>query len=145
MNISNMPMADQQLHNIVVPGDGYYPDLETAFFIKRYAIPSEIANDEKTLVSILTESRTEVNNELKEAVLTNGTPLDEQQILFYRTAVYALAKSKSLKSKLSTSHRDRANAQNELASDNFEFWNSEYRNQISLLRALSPSLSVELI
>ncbi|MDK2595213.1 phage head protein [Pseudoalteromonas obscura] len=145
MNLSNMPVADQHQHNVVVPGNGYYPDLETAFFIKRYAIPSEFANDEKTLVSILKESQAEVNNELKEAVLTNGTPLNEQQILFYRTAVYALAKSKSLISKLSTTHRDRANAQNELASDNFEFWHDEYRNQINLLRALSPSLSVELI
>ncbi|MCF6442346.1 phage head protein [Pseudoalteromonas luteoviolacea] len=145
MNISNMPMADQKMHNIVVPGDGYYPDLETAFFIKRYAIPSEIANDETTLVSILKESRAQVDFEIKTAPLSNGTPLDAQQVIFYKAAVYNLAKSKSLVSKLSTTHRERANAQVEQASDNLEFWHSEYRNNINLLQALSPNISAELI
>lgn len=145
MNLSGMPQADLQSINVDVPGNGYYPTLSTAYFIEHYAVAQEYASKSELLVEKLKRAQTEVNQELVSAVLTNGTPLNAQQIIFYNDAVYSKAKANLLVSKLGSTHRENATAQSQSAIDNFEHWQRESINAIRLLQALSPNLSVELL
>ncbi|KAA1160975.1 phage head protein [Pseudoalteromonas fuliginea] len=145
MNLSGMPQADLQSINVDVPGNGYYPALSTAYFIEHYAVAQEYASKSALLVEKLKRAQTEVNQELVSAVLTNGTPLNAQQIIFYNDAVYSKAKANLLVSKLGSTHRENATAQSQSAIDNFEHWQRESINAMRLLQALSPNLSVELL
>ncbi|PHI38335.1 phage head protein [Pseudoalteromonas sp. GCY] len=145
MNLSGMPKADLQIDDQVVPGDGYYPDLSTAYFIEHYAVAGEYANKSELLVEKLKLAQAEVNQELMQIVLTNAEALHQQQALFYKNAVYSKAKANLLVSKLGSTHRDNATAQSQAAIDNYEYWQSECVNALRLLQALSPNLSVELL
>lgn len=145
MNLSGMPQADLQSINVDVPGNGYYPTLSTAYFIEHYAVAQEYASKSELLVEKLKRAQTEVNQELVSAVLTNGTPLNAQQIIFYNDAVYSKAKAHLLVSKLGSTHRDSATAQSQTAIDNYAHWQSQSINALRLLQSLSPNLSVELL
>ena len=145
MNLSGMPQADLQSINVDVPGDGYYPALSTAYFIEHYAIAQEYASKSDLLVEKLKRAQAEINQELASAVLTNGEPLNAQQVIFYLDAVYSKAKANLLVSKLGSTHRENATAQSQSAIDNFEHWQSQSINAMRLLQSLSPNLTVELL
>ncbi|MEM5550094.1 phage head protein [Pseudoalteromonas neustonica] len=145
MNLSGMPQADLQSINIEVPGNGYYPALSTAYFIEHYAVAQDYASKSELLVEKLKRAQGEINQELASAVLTNGTPLNAQQVMFYNDAVYSKAKAHLLVSKLGSTHRDNATAQSQTAIDNYDHWQHESLNAMRLLQALSPNLSVALI
>jgi len=145
MNLSGMPQADLQSSNVDVPGNGYYPALSTAYFIEHYAVAQEYASKSDLLVEKLKRAQGEVNQELASAVLTNGEPLNAQQVIFYLDAVYSKAKANLLVSKLGSSHRDSATAQSQTAIDNHEHWQRQSINALRLLQSLSPNLSVELL
>lgn len=140
-----MPQADLQSINIEVPGNGYYPALSTAYFIEHYAVAQDYASKSELLVEKLKRAQGEINQELASAVLTNGTPLNAQQVMFYNDAVYSKAKAHLLVSKLGSTHRDNATAQSQTAIDNYDHWQHESLNAMRLLQALSPNLSVALI
>ena len=145
MNLNGMPQADLQSTNIDVPGSGYYPALSTAYFIEHYAVAQEYASKSDLLVEKLKRAQAEVNQELANAVLTHGEPLNAQHIIFYRDAVYSKAKAHLLVSKLGSTHRDSATAQNQTAIDNYDHWQSQSINALRLLQSLSPNLTVELL
>lgn len=145
MNLSGMPQADLQSINVDVPGNGYYPALSTAYFIEHYAVAQEYASKSAMLVEKLKRAQGEINQELASAVLTNGEPLNAQQIMFYNDAVYSKAKAHLLVSKLGSTHRDNATAQSQTAIDNYDHWQRESINAMRLLQALSPNLSVALL
>ena len=145
MNLSGMPQADLQSIDVDVPGNGYYPALSTAYFIEHYAIAQEYASKSDLLVEKLKRAQGEINQELASAVLTNGEPLNAQQMIFYNDAVYSKAKANLLVSKLGSTHRDSATAQSQSAVDNYEHWKGQSLNAMRLLQALSPNLSVELL
>lgn len=145
MNLSGMPQADLQSSNVDVPSNGYYPVLSTAYFIEHYAIAQEYACKSDLLVEKLTRAQTEINKELASAVLTNGEPLNAQQVIFYLDAVYSKTKANLLVSKLGSTHRDSATAQSQTAIDNYDHWQHQSINAMRLLQALSPNLSVELL
>ena len=145
MNLSGMPQADLQSVNVEVPGNGYYPALGTAHFIEHYAVASEYANKPDLLVEKLTRAQAEINQELDDVQLTNGEPLNAQQVIFYCDAVYSKAKANLLVSKLGSTHRDNATAQSQSALDNHEHWQRESINALRLLQSLSVNLSVELL
>ncbi len=145
MNLSGMPQADLQSINVDVSGNGYYPALSTAYFIEHYAVANEYANKSDLLVEKLTRAQAEINQELENVQLTNGEPLNAQQIIFYNDAVYSKAKANLLVSKLGNTHRDSATAQSQTAIDNYDHWQSESINAMRLLQTLSPNLSVELL
>ncbi|NMM40471.1 head completion/stabilization protein [Pseudoalteromonas arctica] len=145
MNLSGMPQADLQSINVDVPGNGYYPVLSTAYFIEHYAIAQEYASKSAMLVEKLKRAQDEINQELASAVLTNGEPLDAQQVIFYHDAVYSKAKANLLVSKLGSTHRDSATAQSQTAIDNYEHWQHQSINALRLLQSLSPNLSVALL
>ena len=145
MNLSGMPQADLQSSNVDVPGNGYYPVLSTAYFIEHYAVAQEYASKSDLLVEKLKRAQGEINQELASAVLTNGDPLNAQQVIFYLDAVYSKAKANLLVSKLGNTHRDSATAQSQTAIDNYDHWQSQSINALRLLQALSPNLSVELL
>lgn len=145
MNLSGMPQADLQSIDVDVPGNGYYPALSTAYFIEHYAIAQEYASKSDLLVEKLKRAQGEINQELASAVLTNGEPLNAQQIIFYNDAVYSKAKANLLVSKLGSTHRDSATAQSQTAIDNYEHWKGQSLNAMRLLQSLSPNLSVELL
>ncbi|MFK3858562.1 phage head protein [Pseudoalteromonas rhizosphaerae] len=145
MNLSGMPQADLQSINVDVQGNGYYPALSTAYFIEHYAVANEYANKSDLLVEKLTRAQAEINQELASAVLTNGEPLNAQQVIFYNDAVYSKAKAHLLVSKLGSTHRDNATAQSQTAIDNYDHWQRESINAMRLLQALSPNLSVALL
>ncbi|NNG42746.1 head completion/stabilization protein [Pseudoalteromonas sp. NEC-BIFX-2020_002] len=145
MNLSGMPQADLQSSNIEVPGNGYYPALSTAYFIEHYGVAQEYASKSALLVEKLKRAQGEINQELEDVQLTNGTPLNAQQVMFYHDAVYSKAKAHLLVSKLGSTHRDNATAQSQTAIDNYDHWQRESLNAMRLLQALSPNLSVALI
>ncbi len=145
MNLSGMPQADLQSIDVDVPGNGYYPALSTAYFIEHYAIAQEYASKSDLLVEKLKRAQGEIKQELASAVLTNGEPLNAQQIIFYNDAVYSKAKANLLVSKLGSTHRDSATAQSQTAIDNYEHWKGQSLNAMRLLQSLSPNLSVELL
>ena len=145
MNLSGMPQADLQSINVDVPGNGYYPALSTAYFIEHYAVAQEYASKSALLVEKLKRAQGEINQELASAVLTNGEPLNAQQVMFYNDAVYSKAKAHLLVSKLGSTHRDNATAQSQTAIDNYDHWQHESLNAMRLLQALSPNLSVALL
>ena len=145
MNLSGMPQADLQSSNVDVPGNGYYPALSTAHFIEHYAVASEYANKSDLLVEKLKRAQAEINQELASAVLTNGEPLNAQQVIFYHDAVYSKAKANLLVSKLGSTHRDSATAQSQAAIDNHEHWLRESINAMRRLQGLSPNITVELL
>ncbi|TMO02923.1 head completion/stabilization protein [Pseudoalteromonas sp. S558] len=145
MNLSGMPIADLKDVDVTIEGNGYYPTLSTAYFIEHYAIAQEYASKSELLVEKLKRAQTEINQELAGAVLTNGEPLNAQQVIFYNDAVYSKAKAKLLVSKLGSSHRDSASAQSQSAIDNHDYWVNESINALRLLQTLSPNLSVELL
>ncbi|MBB1340058.1 phage head protein [Pseudoalteromonas sp. SR45-6] len=145
MNLSGMPQADLQSINVDVPGNGYYPALSTAYFIEHYAVTQEYASKSAMLVEKLKRAQGEINQELASAVLTNGEPLNAQQVMFYNDAVYSKAKAHLLVSKLGSTHRDNATAQSQTAIDNYDHWQRESINAMRLLQALSPNLSVALL
>ena len=145
MNLSGMPQADLQSINVDVPGNGYYPALSTAYFIEHYAVAQEYASKSAMLVEKLKRAQGEINQELASAVLTNGEPLNAQQVMFYNDAVYSKAKAHLLVSKLGSTHRDNATAQSQTAIDNYDHWQRESLNAMRLLQALSPNLSVALL
>lgn len=145
MNLSGMPQADLQSINVDVSGNGYYPALSTAYFIEHYAVANEYANKSDLLVEKLTRAQAEINQELENVQLTNGEPLNAQQVMFYNDAVYSKAKAHLLVSKLGSTHRDSATAQSQSAVDNYEHWKGQSLNAMRLLQALSPNLSVELL
>ncbi|EAR28997.1 hypothetical protein PTD2_08134 [Pseudoalteromonas tunicata D2] len=145
MNLSGMPQADLQSVNVEVSGNGYYPALSTAYFIEHYAIAQEYASKSALLVEKLKRAQGEINQELASAVLTNGEPLNAQQVIFYLDAVYSKAKANLLVSKLGTTHRDNATAQSQTAIDNYDHWQRQSINALRLLQSLSVNLSVELL
>lgn len=145
MNLSGMPQADLQSINVDVPGNGYYPVLSTAYFIEHYAVAQEYASKSALLVEKLKRAQGEINQELASAVLTNGEPLNAQQVMFYHDAVYSKAKAHLLVSKLGSTHRDSATAQSQTAIDNYDHWQHQSINALRLLQSLSPNLSVELL
>ena len=145
MNLSGMPKADLQSTNVDVPGNGYYPALSTAYFIEHYAIAQEYASKSELLVEKLIYAQAEINQELASEVLSNGTALNAQQVMFYNAAVYSKAKAKLLVSKLGSTHRDNATAQSQTAIDNYDYWQSQSINAMRLLQSLSPNLTVELL
>jgi hypothetical protein len=145
MNLSGMPKADLKDIDVTIEGNGYYPALSTAYFIEHYAIAQEYASKSELLVEKLKRAQGEINQELASAVLTNGEPLNTQQVIFYNDAVYSKAKAKLLVSKLGSSHRDSASAQSQSAIDNHDHWVNESINALRLLQTLSPNLSVELL
>lgn len=145
MNLNGMPKANLQDHDQVVPGNGYYPNLSTAYFIEHFDVDSVYASNEQVIVDKLTAAQAKVNQELESIQLTNGEHLNAQQTIFYKLAVYSLAKANTLVSRLGSSHRDNAAAQQQQAVDNHDYWQSESKNHIRLLQALSPNLTVALI
>lgn len=145
MNLSGMPQADLQSINVDVPGNGYYPALSTAHFIEHYAVAQEYASKSALLVEKLKRAQGEINQELEDVQLTNGEPLNAQQVIFYNDAVYSKAKANLLVSKLGSTHRDSATAQSQTAIDNYEHWKGQSINALRLLQSLSPNLSVELL
>lgn len=140
-----MPKANLQDHDQVVKGNGYYPNLSTAYFIEHFDVDSVYASNEQVIVDKLTAAQATVNHELESIQLTNGEHLNAQQTIFYKLAVYSLAKANTLVSRLGSSHRDNAAAQQQQAVDNHDYWQRESKNHIRLLQALSPNLTVALI
>ena len=145
MNLSNMPKADQQAHDQVIAGNGYYPDLSTAYFIENFAVPSEYSNKTEVISDKLKAAQAEVNQELDKVMLSNGEPLNAQQTLFYQLAVYSKAKASTLISRLGNTHRDNAAAQQQASVDNFDYWQHQSINNVRLLIGLSTTATVELI
>ncbi len=140
-----MPLAEVQANDQVVPGNGYYPDLSTAYFIAHFAIPSEYANKADVICDKLKAAQAEVNQELDKVMLSNGEPLNAQQALFYNLAVYSKAKANTLISRLGSTHRDNAAAQQQANIDNYEYWLHQFVNNMRLLVGLSTTATVELL
>nr|WP_194710039.1 head completion/stabilization protein [Pseudoalteromonas sp. S16_S37] len=140
-----MPLADVQVNDKVVAGNGYYPDLSTAYFIEHFAIPSEYANKTDLISDKLKAAQAEVNQELDKVLLSNGEPLNAQQIMFYKLAVCSKAKANSLISRLGSTHRDNAAAQQQASVDSYEYWLHQFVNNMRLLVGLSTTATVELL
>ncbi|KZN61551.1 head completion/stabilization protein [Pseudoalteromonas luteoviolacea] len=145
MNISGMPLADQTVNDVVLPGEGYYPSLSTAEFTRDYNVATEYANKPDMLKSKLTFARAEVEQQLQHNRLTVNQSLEAQQVMFYRHAVYSKAKAALLISKLDSTHRDKASQQQLAANENKEHWDWESLNAVRLLVALTPNLRVSLL
>jgi hypothetical protein len=140
MNLTGMPKVE--LDDVVVAGNGYYPDLSTAYFVKHYAVAADYVEQ---VEPVLKTAQAEVGQQLETLMFTNGTLLNEQQAVFYKNAVYALAKAKILISRLGSTHRDQSAAQQQAAVDNQRYWLEDSQNNVRLLALLSPTASVELL
>ena len=156
MDLNGMPQAEMPDTKVQV--NSFYPELSIKELSDNYAIATEYGNTTTMVINKLTEASFYVNGELALYHKVNWSVAEKLEhvssveidgknrlVMLYQKAVYSLAKSNLLISKLNETHRDKKAAQQESASDNQEYWQEESFNAIREMQGESKSLSVELL
>jgi hypothetical protein len=156
MNLNGMPQAE--MPDTKVQANSFYPELSIKELSDNYAVATEYGNNTTMVISKLTDAAFFVNGELATHHALNWSIAEKlahvssveidgnnRLVTYYKKAVYSLAKSNLLISKLNEKHRDLKAAQQESANDNQEYWKAESFSAIRELQGISKSLSVELI
>ncbi|WP_299002323.1 head completion/stabilization protein [uncultured Shewanella sp.] len=148
MDLSGMPKVEVEDNSIT--NNGFYPDLSTAELISDYGVSPEY---QQASINQLTLAMHQINRELSafaelhwhSVSRLKDLPYGETLSLFYKKAVYSLAKATLLVSRLGESHRDKGAAQQVQAVDNEQFWRIECKSAMQYLMAESGYLSVSLL
>jgi len=156
MNITGMPFAEMPENK--VQSSSFYPELCIKELTDNYAIATQYATNVDMIIEKLTEAALFVNDELLEFQMLNWGDYQKLEdipditldtisrlVILYKKAVYSLAKSKMLISKLGESHRDNQAAQQLLASENKEHWQKQSFAAIRKIVGVSSNISVGLI
>jgi hypothetical protein len=156
MNITSMPFAEMPENKI--QSTSFYPELCIKELTDSYAIATQYATNVDMIIEKLSEATLFVNEELAEYQILNwhaypklenvpDVELDtiSRLVILYKKAVYSLAKSKLLISKLGESHRDQQAAQHVSATENKDYWKKESFSAIRKILGISPNISVALI
>lgn len=155
MNISGMPQADPE--NTLITNNGFFPDLGTAEFITNYGVAIDYSNNNNMLKHHLSLAIVDINSQLNQFKTLNWSDKNElkdvesnvvaggsELITLYKHAVFSLAKSKMLISRLGETHRDQRAAQQVQASDNQEYWLSQSNNTVRQIVGVTSS-GIELL
>ncbi|MDO6426231.1 head completion/stabilization protein [Thalassotalea sp. 1_MG-2023] len=156
MNLNGMPHAE--MPNNKVQSDSFYPQLSIQELSENYAIATEYGNNVDMVTTKLTEAAFFVNNELSEYNVINWSTFNKLEEIsnekidgidrlttLYKKAVYSLAKSNLLISKLGETHRDQQATQSEVAIDSKKYWKNQAFSAIRQIMSVSENISVELI
>lgn len=156
MDLSGMPSANAPEHE--VKNNGFYPNLDVAEFVDNYAIALQYGQNIDMLIQKLSIAIASVNKDLTIFHVTNWLGIDaltdvesdmvnDESVLvsLYKHAVFSLAKSMLLVSRLGENHRDKAAVQSLDAVDSEQHWLSQSRNAVSTIVNQSTSLSVALL
>jgi hypothetical protein len=155
MNLTGMPQADPV--NTVITNNGFYPDLGVAKFINDYGIATDYSNSDSMLTTHVGLAIVDINRQLKDFKALTWSEESElknvesdaiagvsQLVTLYQHAVFSLAKSKMLISRLGETHRDQRAAQQMQASDNQEYWLSQSHDAVRQIVGVRSS-GVELL
>lgn len=151
-----MPFTETPENKVI--SSSFFPELCIKELTENYAIASQYSANIEMLIEKLTQAAVFVNDELAEYHALNWADKDKLEdvydahinnenrlIILYKKAVYSLAKSKLLISKLGETHRDNKIAQQESAADNAEHYQSACFQAIRAMQNIKGNLSVALL
>jgi len=156
MNISGMPFAEMPENKI--QAQSFYPELCLKELTDQYSIATQYATNIDMVIEKLSEATLFVNDELLEFRILNWQAYPKLEdipdikldgisrlVIYYKKAVYSLAKSNLLISKLGETHRDKQAAQQLAATENKEYWQKQSFATIRKILGVSANISVALI
>lgn len=156
MNLSAMPLANES--EDIVTNNGFYPDLDVAELLKNYSVSNPLGANALAVVNALALAIVSVNKDLMLYHAQNWLGVDtladvESEkvqddtvlILLYKHAVFTLAKSKLLVSRLTENNRDKAAASAQDHIDNSKHWVYESNEAIYQIMNNAKNISVALI
>jgi|GEM_PF-1284516 len=156
MNFNGMPFAETPENK--VQSDPFFPELCIKELTENYGVETTYSSNIEMLIEKLMQAVVFVNDQLSEYHVLHWSENEKLEdvydahinnenrlIILYKKAVYSLAKSYLLISKLGETNRDNKIAQQESAADNQKHWQTQCFEAIRAMQGINSTLSVALL